>query len=192
MSLDLITGPATEPVSLAEIKQHCRVDADLAADDALLGALISAARERCEHELGSVLITQTWERVLDAFPASGDILLGKPPVQSIASIKYLDTSGVERTFGAGNYLLSAGNGGWAILANGAAWPDTADTADAVRVRFVAGHQNAAAVPESIKLWIRLHVGEWYATREAASDKPRTLLEYAAGLLDRYREWARFC
>lgn len=190
MSLTLISGPSAEPITLAEAKLHCRVDADLTADDALITALIVAARERAEHELGRALISQTWERVLDAFPADDDILLGMPPVQSITSVKYIDPTGVEQTVSGSLYVLDKEREGWAILAAGATWPDTMDTANAVRVRFVAGETSAASVPESIKLWIRLHVGEWYASRELAADKPRGELPYACGLLDRFRNWAR--
>lgn len=172
------------------MKLHCRIDADLTSEDALVSALITAARERCEHEIGRAIITQTWERVLDAFPDDDDILLGMPPVQSIESVKYIDTAGVERTASGASYLLDDKDQGWVILANGSTWPDIADTANAVRVRFVSGWTAPSAVPESIKLWIKLHVGEWYFSREVASDKPRVELEYAGGLIDRYRNWAR--
>lgn len=190
MPLNLITAPTVEPVTLAEAKLHCRIDADLTAEDAIVSALITAARERCEHEIGRAIITQTWERVLDAFPNDDDILLGMPTVQSIESVKYIDTAGVERTASVASYLLDNADQGWAIVANGAAWPATADTANAVRVRFISGWTAPAAVPESIRLWIKLHVGEWYSSREAASDKPRAELEYACGMIDRYRNWAR--
>jgi len=46
MPLQLVTPPVDEPVTLAEAKLHLRVDFD--EDDALILALISAARQAAE------------------------------------------------------------------------------------------------------------------------------------------------
>lgn len=189
MPLTLITPPSTEPVTLAEAKLFCRVDDDLTKDDGLISALIVAARDQAEHILGRALMAQTWERTLDAFPHDGDIELGYPPVQSVESVTYVDPAGAEQTLSSGSYLLdSATIPGWVILGNDEEWPETMVTANAVRVRFISGYASAAEVPESIKTWIKLHVGEWYANRELASDKQRTELSYARGLLHRYMIW----
>ena len=78
MSLQLVTPPTGEPVSLAEAKLHLRVDVD--DDDALIGSIISAARQAAETLTGRQLITSRWKLVLDAFPCQ-TILLAKCPVQ---------------------------------------------------------------------------------------------------------------
>lgn len=190
MPLTLITAPSVEPVTLAEAKLQCKVDADLTADDALIDGLIAAVREQAEHEIGGALVTQTWERTLDAFPvAGGAIELGMPPVQSITSVKYLDAAGAEQTLVNTAYTLDAvAAPGWVLPAAGTDWPATGDYANAVRVRFVAGYGAAAAVPAAVKAWMLLHIAEWYANREAGSDKAREPLPHAARLLDRARQW----
>ena len=66
MPLQLVTPPAEEPVSLAEAKQHLRVDGG--DDDLLIGSLITAARQAAETKTGRQLITARWKLVLDAFP----------------------------------------------------------------------------------------------------------------------------
>jgi len=159
MTLKLITAPAIEPVTLAEAKVQCRVDTDLTAEDDLLSALISTAREMAEHEIGRALINQTWERVLDAFPAA-EIELGMPPVSSIVSVTYIDAAGDSQTLASAAYTLEPDLlPGWLLPAEGYEWPDTLDTANAVRVRFVAGYGDSAPnVPASSRVRIRSTAG----------------------------------
>src|SRR5204863_7116583 len=84
MSLQLITPPAIEPVTLAEAKAHLKVDT--ADDDALIAAQIAAARASAEWHLGRALITQSWIQWRDCWPADGIIELSLPPLQSVASV----------------------------------------------------------------------------------------------------------
>ena len=188
MTTKLITGPAVEPISLAEAKAHLRVDGS--DDDALIGLLIQSARQAAEHEAGRVLVSQTWELVLDAFPAA-ELELRTAGVLSIASVKYIDTAGAEQTLAGAAYVLDAEAApAYLLPAAGYSWPATADTANAVRVRYVAGFGAAAAdVPASIRHWMLLHIGTAYAQRESvAAGVPVAELpgRYHAALLDPWR------
>lgn len=183
--LKLITAPTEEPVTLAEAKLQCRVDGT--DEDALLTALIKAARELAENQTGRALCTQTWELALDAFPAA-EIELPLPPVQSITSIKYLDASAVEQTLSADVYALDSYGSlrHWVLPAYGAAWPAALAAANAVKIRFVAGH-GAAAVPQGIKQWMLLQIGHWYAVRESVNvGSSVNELPFVGALLDPYR------
>lgn len=187
MSLSLISAPTDEPVSLAEAKLHCRVD--ISTDDDMITAMIVAARQRAEHETGRRLMTQTWDLLLDAFPAA-EIELRRPPVQSITHVKYYDTTGTLQTLDASLYSLdSVLLPGWLLPAYNTEWPDTYDTANAVQVRMVCGYATAAAVPAAIKQWILLQVGAMYAQREALATGPSVSAvpgAFVDGLLDPYR------
>jgi uncharacterized phiE125 gp8 family phage protein len=168
MTLKLITAPADEPISLATARLHLRIDDDNTEDDNLIIAIISAARQQAEHETGRALVSQTWEQVLDYFPAV-ELELPKPPVSSITSIVYIDTAGVSQTLAGAAYTLDADGSppsGWAIPAYGTSWPATLDTADAVRVRFVCGYGGAADVPAAIRQWMLMQIGALYRSREA--------------------------
>lgn len=186
MSLRLITAPSVEPVSLVEAKAHLRVTGS--DEDALITALIVAAREAVEHELGRALVTQTWEKTLDMFPEA--IELTNSPVQSIASVKYLDWDGIEQTLSSSSYILdnaSDSRPAWLTPAYGYDWPGTFRTINAVKVRYFAGWPTVLAVPQAIKQWMLLNIGHWFENREASGDK-REPMPFISGLLDRYRIW----
>jgi len=169
MALKLITGPASEPITLAEAKEHIRVETDFTADDDLITNLIIAAREYCEGFQNIAYITQTWELVLDKFPVKDYIQLPRPPLQSVTSVKYKDYEGTETTLDASKYIVDTDNEpGNVVLAYNESWPSfTPYPTGAVRVRFVAGYGDEAAnVPQKVKQAIHLLMGHWYENREA--------------------------
>ena len=165
MALKLITAPAAEPVSTSEAKSHLRVDTT--ADDTYIGTLITVARQNVESHLRRALISQTWEVVLDDFPA-GVIRLPKPPLASVTSIKYTDDEGNESTDSSDNYVGDSDTEpGRVVLKSGESWPsDTLAAANGVRVRYVAGYGSAAAVPNPIRQAILLLIGTLYENRES--------------------------
>lgn len=189
MALKLITAPSTYPVTLAEAKLHCRVD--IADDDTLITALITAATEMAEQKTGGAIMTQTWELTLDAFPEAFE--LTRVPVQSITSVKYYDTTGTQQTLSNTLYALDAADDfGFAYISPvyAGVWPNTRDQINAVAVRYVAGYADAASVPQSIKNWILLMVSTMYANRETEAYSSRAVsttvqMQFVDRLLDRY-------
>ena len=105
MELKVITPPAAEPLSSAEAKLHLRVDHT--SDDTLITALIVAAREHVENYLGGSLVQQTRAVYLSSWPYF-PFRLPCGPVQSIDSVKYTDSDGVEHTVSEDLYYLSPG------------------------------------------------------------------------------------
>lgn len=157
MHYKVITAVDTEPVSLTEARLQCKVDDDDNSHDALLSALIRAAREFAEHYTGRALAPVTLEAALDEFPSETYMDLPMPPVSSVTSVKYTDTAGAEQTMSADDYSLSTyGTSRRINLAADAEWPSTDDIADAVRVRFVAGY-TTAALPKAVKAAMLLHI-----------------------------------
>ncbi len=53
----------------------------------------------------------------------------------------------------------------------------------------AGFGAVEDVPVVIKQWILLHVGHWFANREAATEVASEPLPFAGRLLDPFRTWA---
>lgn len=136
MTLQLITAPAIEPLSLEEVKLHCKIE-DV-ADDALVRAIIVAVREQAEHKTGRALIDQRWEQVLNWFPTT--IELGYPPLVAVESVKYTDSAGATQTISSANYIADDVSSPPKIyLGYGASWPANRDVPNAIRARFIAGH-----------------------------------------------------
>ncbi len=184
MALKLITAPAAEPVTLTEAKTHCAVDGN--DHDTLLTSLIQAAREYAEGYQNRALVTQTWELVLDDWPAEDYIEIPLPPLQSITSIKYKDTDGTETTLGTDQYIVDTDSFlGRAALAYNCSWPTTTLYPVAgIRIRFVAGYGLAASVPQATKQALLLLIGHWFANRETASERSMQDIPFATkALLD---------
>lgn len=169
----VVTPPAIEPITLAEAKNHCKVDVDLTEDDDLITALISAARILCEAELSQTLITTTVDAFLDEWPRDRrgyhliqDIRVFKPPLQSVTSITYYDTAGTLQTLDASAYLVSTGFPGRISLAPLQFAPlIQCGRADAIKIRMVVGYgDDATDIPQNIKAAILLTVGCLYENR----------------------------
>lgn len=187
MGLRLITAPATEPITLAQLKAQCRVDTT--DDDAVLTLAIAAARAKAENYTGTAIISQVWEQTLDAFPAA-EIELQKPPVTTVNAVTYVDASGATQTLSDAAYSLDANTfPGWLLPAYGSAWPETRDQANAVAIRFTTGYADANAVPGDLRAWLLLTAAFIYAQREVMvlggriSEIPERFVD---SLLDPYR------
>ena len=193
----LVTPPAIEPISLTEAKKHLRLaitDADAANytdEDAKITALITSAREHVETVTRRALITQTWDAVIDEFPATKEISLPYPPLQSVTSISYLNTDGNSATF----TDYAADLFGHKIKLNyECEWPETRDES-VITIRFVCGYGlTAATVPASIRQAMLLIIGHLYANPEATlsanlSGSNVTLLPLGVdSLLSGFRRW----
>ena len=84
MTLFRTGEPEAEPVTLAGVKAHLRLDHD--SEDGLLSGLIRAARDEVERATGTALINQTWRLALDRWPRNGCVLLARHPVRSVLSV----------------------------------------------------------------------------------------------------------
>lgn len=167
MALTEVTAPAAEPVTTAQAKAQIRVD--ISDDDTLIDGLVTTARQVVETITRRALITQTWDWVLDEFPAGDTLVLPLPPLQSVTSITYVDTDGNSGTVSSGDYIVDTDSEpGRVVLKTGSTWPSVSlRAANGVTVRFVAGYGSAGSnVPQAIRQALLLIVGHLYENREA--------------------------
>lgn len=151
------------------------------AEDTLLTALITTAREYCEAFQNRAYINQTWDLWLDAFPAEDYIRIPLPPLVSVSSIKYYDTANTVATMTATDYFVDdKSEPGRVVLAYGKTWPTTTlRPANGVVVEFVAGYGAAAAsVPKKVIQAMLLLIGHWFKQREATAENVPKEIEFA--------------
>lgn len=186
LRLTLVTPPPIEPISVAEAKLHARIDET--ADDTLVAALITAAREMAESYTRRAFVTQTWKMFLDAFPSDTEIELPKAPLQSVTHVKTYDDADVATVFAASGYFVDASTRpGRIVLRDAASWPTTATrVANAIEVQFICGYGNAPTdVPLKIRQAMLLTIAHLYEHRgDANEEMPYT----ACTLLDSERTW----
>ena len=148
MSYSIITPATLKALTVQEVKDYLRVDSD--AEDTLLGVLIDASTQMAESYLGRFLLTTVIEEFYDFFPVyktgvdpfHGDrniIFLSRGPVQSVASVKYIDGNGDEQTVTASDYRADLVSEPSRIMPN-EGWLGTKDTVNAVIIRYTCGYK----------------------------------------------------
>ncbi len=186
--LTLITPPVDPAVSLADAKEHLRVDHD--ADDALIEGLVDSASGMIDGPdgIGFCLQQQTWILTLDSFAEFGTgryrserIRIPLRPVASVGGVIYVDEDGDEQTIPEDDYRVSIA-GGTATLSPAERWPRVHDKPGAVRIEFKAGEGTPAALRSAILLM----VGHLYEHREAVSESMAELPLAWSSIIERYR------
>ena len=143
MTSYLIAGPGEEPVSLAEAKLFARVDGS--DEDALVDALIAAARLHVEAITGRALVTQTWRLVQSCVAG---LLVPLPVVPAVALVDAPEGAVLQ-----GDSVLLA------------------QVVDELTVDYTAGYGDAADVPGDLKQAVLTLVAYWYENRDAVTMPP---------------------
>lgn len=171
-SVQLVTAPSQEPVSLLEAKNHLRVDGS--QDDALIQLCISSARMLFEKSCEISIASQTLRLCLDEFPEV--IHLPSGPVTAITEISFTDSLGEEQTLA--EWVADVVSSPARITPSaGAVWPQTASQLNAVRVTYTTGW-TPSSVPKLLKSGILFYVGHLFANREAVITGTATELPLA--------------
>lgn len=166
-----VTEPAGPVVTVAEMIEHARANAE---DATLLAAYVEAATAHFDGlagVLGRCLVNQDWRIGIDAWPAGGIIRLPFPDV-SAATVKYSDADDVEQTVETGLVEIGSDELGSFVRLRTAFTAPTLhdDRLDPVRVTFTAGYGAAAsAVPMPIRVAIMMRAAHFYEHREAVGE-----------------------
>ena len=163
-SLIRVTGPATEPVTVAEARDHLELLASDTHHNAKITRTIQVARERVENDTSCVLISQTYKLRLRDFPTESDaIQLGIRPVSAISSLTYYDDSNVQQALATSVYGLDARQQ-LIYLKYDQEWPSYTAQHNGIEATMTVGYGTAANVPAIFKQLILLQVGMYFEDR----------------------------
>lgn len=171
--LQLVTPPAKEPLEVDQLgADHIRVLEDAEEQEYIQG-LIVVCREHAEGFLRRPLITQVWRLLIDQFPRTIDLPL--PPLQSVDTIKYIATDGVQTLLPSSEYKVSPvpttarkqkPRRSRIRPAFGFAWPSTQHETDAVEVEFTCGYgDDGEDIPAVILHGMKMVGAELYIQRK---------------------------
>ncbi|MEM1027520.1 MAG: head-tail connector protein [Planctomycetota bacterium] len=189
-SVAITQKPETDPVSLAELKDHLRFDEfDDGSQDNLLTRLIKSATGMVELETRRALIERTLRLSLDAWPSGrGVVYLPEPPTLEVVAIDYDDVDGVAQTLATDQYQVDL-NATPARIAPVDCWPETlCGVLAPIRIDLRAGFGDTRAdVPDDLRHAVLLTAGHFYENREATSTTQLHAVPLAvATLLEPYR------
>ncbi|MGA1561920.1 MAG: head-tail connector protein [Gammaproteobacteria bacterium] len=201
-SLSVVSEPKIEPVTLADAKQHMRVDTD--DDNAYILALISAARRYAEEYLDRALITQQLRMRVDTFPYEFE--LPRPPMATAGTftatqITYtVDPGGAGGTATLTTATLSTSTyrvdrdatPGRIRTVYGGTWPSHLSDPNSIGVTWYAGYgQSATDVPQAIRHAILMHVAHLYERRLAADSHASTEVPFGVRALLDTCKWGSY-
>ena len=191
MAWKITTAPATEPISLAEAKSYLRLDH--ATEDALVTALITAARQLVEQYARLALITQVVTETLDSLPQwtaenLDAVYLSVNPVQTVDSFTYIYQNGASQALISTDYELDSQSEPARLTSSIDAkfWPPTLLIANAVTIVYTAGYGLAAAVPQAVIAALYLTLGHLYSNRDAKGQSTPQLPYAVQALLNAYK------
>lgn len=191
MSPRRISGPTSEPFTLAQARAFLRLDLPGfpgdTSQDTLISSWITAARQMIELATDTTIGAQTLEIVLDSFAPDpywiGSsamrplIELPRGPVRSITSIEYVAADQADPTVYAtvpvGTYFLTVNWPQRVALRAGAAWPSVSAQGESVRIRYLAGFAVGAdtagqMVGDDLIAAMRLLLGHFWLNRAATT------------------------
>jgi uncharacterized phiE125 gp8 family phage protein len=163
MSAMLLSGPAVEPVTLAEAKAYLRVEHD--DDDDVIAALIAGARVHVEAQTRRALITQSWRLVRDAWPEDGRIAVLPAPLRALTAARIYRLDGTTQALDTAAFIVETALAPALLCFASGALPAPGRVAAGIELDIEAGYGDAPAdVPGDLRQAIKSLVAHWYENR----------------------------
>lgn len=155
---ELINPPASQPVSLAEMRAQIWNISPERATDEYLSHLISAATDYVETVTWRKIVDQTWRLYLDTWPQKA-ILLPGGKISSVDQVSI--NQDPERILGEDEYLVELLGESPGIYEPEIGWPqDTLPEKNGIKIEYACGW-SVNNVPAGIKHAILLLGEHWH-------------------------------
>lgn len=171
-SYDLITGAAVPVLSLAEIKEHLKIDPLDVSQDAYLISLEQAVVLFAEKYTKRDFINKTYRTFRDSFLYNSNyftdinaVEIRRSRLQSVVFIQAY-TAGVLTVISPLVYqVVMESDFGFITPFDGKRWPETDRRYNGIEIQFVAGYgATAASVPADLKNGLLQHIARIYENR----------------------------
>lgn len=170
-------------VTLAELKEHLRVENSYTTEDTLITSYIKAATAHAETYCNRFFLDTAITAFYDQFPTE-QLQLYKGKVSEITAITYKDNDSASQTWASSKYSSDIHSMPARIKPNlSESFPDTDGSMNNVSVQYKVGWASASDVPEDIKTAIKLITARLYLVREDSAHK---LLSAAQNYLNPFR------
>ena len=154
-TVDTGTNASTDVLSTADAKAWMRVDTS--ADDSLIASLVAESIDFAEEQYGFQLIEKTVTIEYEDY--GNEVRIPLYPVQSITSVKRIDTEGTETTLTNNqDYYLT---GDTLVIDTVYGW-EVPDDRIRLKVVYVAGY---SSIPSGLTLGIKKLVASNYEDRQ---------------------------
>lgn len=177
--MKIISAATTEPITLAQARKQCKVDAEGSPptheDDDLITIYMKAAREWCEKFLGAQIAPSIAEMAFTSF--TDTIAIEGGPVAGVVGISYFDEDGTFLAVDPAVYALDTTEQVAVIRLNtDQAWPTTNGENDNIKIQYALGYSipgdspQDAPLPSSVKAAILLLLAHLYKNRESTVEQ----------------------
>ncbi|MGD9276245.1 MAG: head-tail connector protein [Candidatus Pacearchaeota archaeon] len=163
-SYHIITPPATTPVTLAEVKEHLKLDPTDTSQDTYLTFLIKAATKFGEDYTRRIFINTGFRTYRDFFECC--IKLRRSKLQSLDLYEYLVDSLFTTVTSTLYYVTDEVDFSKIVLKNDQHYPiDIDEQLQAIKIEFTAGYGTSETdVPDDIRLALLNHLAAVYENK----------------------------
>ena len=180
----LVIPAASTVVTLTEAKNWLKVD--ISDDNTLITDLIKASEIFAQEFCNRQFLTATFDYSVECWNPQR-IYIPKQGLTVVNSVKYFDTDDTEQTLAASVYGTDIkGVLGSIYLKTNQVWPELSTTVPfPITIQCVIGAANVAAVPDTVKTFIKMMTNDGWENREyhlegvnvASSVRVNALAEY---------------